>query len=422
MLLSIGIFYGVMILYHSINILTLHQIGYTYISTISILRDLWWIVIVFCAAWYHYKQLLPFCKKRSYVMIGIATTFLLGIIVSKTQWTSRYNILVGIKYGFMFLWIMLSALFIGHTISKKIIDTIQKRLPKILLWIMVVWLLRQWAKYIRPDFFMHIWYGPIWNFIFGQEPPIYYRTWPWWRPRLQGLFAWPNNYGYFLAAIFPFLLMQDKQEHNNNTQKNWFITIIVATISIIMTLSRTAIIWSIVGVCFVYRQQIKKYKKTMRTTIWIIIAWMIALSILKWWSTQEHLTRTRSSIQYVIQKPLWYGLGTAGPAIHHEGMILPENYYLQIAIDTWLLWIIVLVATCIALIWTLKKINNNKSNTQKDGWIIWLYILCIMWLFLHVFEDSMVNYLFFVPRGIFIGYYNRDGSKNRPTMKIEMRS
>ena len=34
----------------------------------------------------------------------------------------------------------------------------------------------------------------------------------------------------------------------------------------------------------------------------------------------------------------------------------------------------------------------------------WLLALLVMWLFLHVFEDSMVNYLFFVIYWILLGY------------------
>jgi hypothetical protein len=30
---------------------------------------------------------------------------------------------------------------------------------------------------------------------------------------------------------------------------------------------------------------------------------------------------------------LGYGLGTSGPAIHHNGTLLPENYYFQLLLD-----------------------------------------------------------------------------------------
>ena len=44
----------------------------------------------------------------------------------------------------------------------------------------------------------------------------------------------------------------------------------------------------------------------------------------------------------VIEHPLGYGLGSSGPAVHHSGNLLPENYYLQLMLDLgtvgFLLW------------------------------------------------------------------------------------
>ena len=37
--------------------------------------------------------------------------------------------------------------------------------------------------------------------MFGSAPPLYYRTGPGGMMRLQGLFAGPNNYGFFLVGI-----------------------------------------------------------------------------------------------------------------------------------------------------------------------------------------------------------------------------
>jgi len=254
------------------------------------------------------------------------------------------------------------------------------------------------AKYLRPEMFFQLWYGPIGDFIFGQEPPMYYRTGPGGEPRLQWLFAWPNNYGYFLAAFFPLLLAHYTQKKTKNQKLLRHIIITISILSIILTLSRTAIIGAILWTILLYRNTIKQHKKLLVSIIVatvIIIGW---LSIFKWWSTREHIIQKTSSITYIIQQPQGYGLGTAGPAVHHNGSILPENYYMQIAIDIGTIGFILLMMTLLAIIQQYRKEESGKP------YMIGFFILLVMGLLLHVFEDSMVNYLFFIPRGLYLWY------------------
>lgn len=65
-----------------------------------------------------------------------------------------------------------------------------------------------------------------------------------------------------------------------------------------------------------------------------------------------------------------------------------------------------------------KSIENDFKNwkysdedaavfLQRKRLLLWWFALLIMWLFLHVFEDSMVNYLFFCIFGILSGYLSK---------------
>lgn len=402
MIFAITWFCIVMAIYHILSVILLHQIGYDHITTISVVRDSIRVIIVLCAVAFWYKQIISFVHKRKYLIFWVAITLVYSIIASYRWWASAYNIFIGIKYGFMFLRILLSSLFIWHILPEKHQQTIRTRLPRIVIWIIIGGLIRQAGKYIRPDFFHRLGYGPIGDFVFGTQPPIYYRTWPWWEPRLQGLFAGPNNYGYFLAAFFPLLVAWKKNTRSQNAKLWRIIAIIIAWFSIVLTLSRTAIIGASIGTILLYRQHIRKNKKLLIGIIWAIIIGILWLSVLKGGSTQEHIINKLLSIQYIIQKPRGYGLGTAGPAIHHQWSILPENYYMQMAIDIWSLWFIFFMGTLIILMRTIRQ-QGIQHNEQEKAMITWFYILLIMWLFLHVFEDSMVNYLFFIPRWIYIG-------------------
>jgi preprotein translocase subunit SecF len=48
---------------------------------------------------------------------------------------------------------------------------------------------------------------------------------------------------------------------------------------------------------------------------------------------------------------------------------------------------------------------------------MWRTILLVIWLFLHVFEDSMVNYLFFVAFGLLTGYMSSLYKNNKLQFK-----
>jgi hypothetical protein len=62
-------------------------------------------------------------------------------------------------------------------------------------------------KLLHPDLFSRLGYElKLDDFRFGAKPPLYYLTGYEGTLRRQGLFAGPNNYGYFLVAFFPVIL------------------------------------------------------------------------------------------------------------------------------------------------------------------------------------------------------------------------
>ena len=288
-----------------------------------------------------------------------------------------------------------------------------------------MWFLWQWAKLIWPDFFMRIWYWQLNDFFFGKNPPIYYLTGFEGTLRWQWLFSGPNNYGYFLVAFLPIILLLFKVKIRKwkdllklKQKEIWnLIFILLWILAILFTLSRTAILWWALVFLLLNIDRIRKNKlKTwIIITIWII--WIIALSILKWSSTLDHIYAKLSSVNRVIQKPLWMWLGTAWPAIHHNWTILPENYFIQVMIDIGTIWFILWARIWYAVILIDKKIKNFFVNKKDDKdltiYIVRRYLnigricLLVMWLFLHVFEDSMVNYLFFISYWIVTWYLTR---------------
>lgn len=428
MLRFIKIFLIFIILYHIIVTVICYGIFWgQYQEIFSFIRDGIRMIFFIIAIITHRKHCKQFLKTWKYPLISIGAIFVFSIVVSQFLGKWRYDILIGIKYGVRYLIIMISAACIGYFLAyeksqEKLIRFLRMFFSTIIM-IVIVWFLRQLTKLMIPEFFHRIGYGPLKDFVFGDNPPIYYLTGYQWTLRRQGIFAWPNNYGYFLIAFLPVILLVIKQRLSSI--KKFIITnktvllnstiIFIRIAAIIMTLSRTAFIGGIIWLALTNITWIKSHKKIARTGLGIIIAGLIGLSILKGESTLGHIQAKFGSIKYIIQQPGGYGLGTSGPAIHHNGTILPENYYMQLMLDIGTIGFLLRTIITLQIMWLARKIQTKLKSIQMNAneWMIyrvrtWLNIgrfsLLVMGVFLHVFEDSMVNYLFFVIWWILTGY------------------
>lgn len=389
----------------------------------ALARDGLWMLLV---VWYFFASLSSFAsyrkqrKKLRYVFFA-----LLGVSVffSYIQNKTIYDMFIGFKYGFHYLFLFLSATFLGHLLvksdtKKHTIERDEKvsKFLRFFVWTLVivvaVWFLWQWAKLLFPGFFLWLGYGPLNDFFFGANPPIYYLTWFWGTLRWQWIFAGPNNYGYFLVAFLPLIIhyftFSLSSWKDIFAKKQNLISLVVYLLrcsAIILTLSRSALLGTIVVLFFMNIQRWKRHWKIGLTMVGIVIIGILGLSILKSSSTLAHITAKFSSLHYVLEKPLGYGLGSSWPAIHHNGSILPENYFIQLLIDIGLIGFTIFAAWY-WICW--KKIRNLFQTEIFGSYIralaIWRVALLVMGMFLHVFEDSMVNYSFFVLLGIISGY------------------
>ncbi|MDR0859550.1 MAG: hypothetical protein LBO09_00790 [Candidatus Peribacteria bacterium] len=152
-----------------------------------------------------------------------------------------------------------------------------------------------------------------------------------------------------------------------------------------------------------YRSTLKKNKKLLRGAGIAIVLAFLGLSVLKWDSTLVHITSKLGAIPQIIQQPLGYGLGSSGPAIHHNGTMLPENYYFEILLDTGTIGLILWAIVIFQLIGMQAMLRKQGLTTPESVQIQrGLLALLLIGFVLHVFEDSMVNYLFFTIYGILL--------------------
>lgn len=189
-----------------------------------------------------------------------------------------------------------------------------KLLKRGLLIVIILGRIWQLGKLIASDFFFSFGYGKLDDFHFGINPPIYYLTGFEGTLRWQGLFAGPNNYGYFLVLFLPFILtafpISTHTALNLRKKKDWLhlAIILIWLVTIGATLSRTALIGIMVIGILSQLSFLRSHKKRALGIGGVLLVALLGLSLLKWESTIGHLHAKFGGIQQVINAPLGYGL------------------------------------------------------------------------------------------------------------------
>jgi len=412
MLTIFSIFWILNVFYQVISTFFVYGIHLCESSYPALIREWIWLLFLFVVLILWFKKFKPYWKHWKKTRITFIILIVVSVLFSLLNDVSWSNMLIGIKYWFWWMFILISASFLWYVISEKWQKSkIIQILPRVLVWIVWAWFLWQWAKLLRPDFFYSWGYGGLDDYSYGENPPIYYLTWYQWTLRRQGFFSWPNNYWYFLVAFLPFIwrFFTNKIKKKEDTVLS-VLALVVRMAWMVATLSRAVLVWIVVVFIALYWKELKtKKRRLLRWGIWLLVV-LAVLSVLKRESTVWHITSKLSTIPEVISQPLWHGLGSSGPAVHYEWKYLPENYFLQIMLDIWTVWFLFWVFSILYLLLIQRgilKLRNWKIDDEEEYQFqtlhklqIWFFALFVMWLFLHVFEDSMVNYLFFTIYGI----------------------
>lgn len=392
-------------LYHILNTVFLFGIlGWLNNILVSSIKDILWIGIFLVIAWLNLSFIKSFIIKYKKSVISFFILLARSLLISVLNHKNVVDIVVWIKYDLYFLFVFLSAIFTWYVYSKDKI-WFQKYF-NIFMWssvfIILFWFLRQGLKYFFPDIFYKIWYWPVGDYVHWTNPPIYYRTGRGGMERLSWIFSGPNNYGYFLVLFFSLYFTYFYNKFKNKIY-SWF-AIIPYLVATVWTLSRWAIIWVWVQLYLLISNMIKNKKYLYLWTFFAVIIWIVLILFTKHSSSIEHILKTNDSLKYVISNIWWYWLGTSWPSVHYNWYLLPENTYLQILID---LWVIGMICWIMFFYYILKPHFVSKKFDYNFMLMQWFFALLFVWLFLHVFEDSMVNYLFFINFWLLIWMENR---------------
>jgi len=401
-----------------------------------------------------------------FILWFIITTIILLLLAVCLQAIWFKAFLLSAKYDlfwfFIFgIWICLALLFFTEE-DKNLLQLYNKLILRTLR----LWLAWWFMVRLMPTILRHFWYNPLsYEWTVWQRPPVaYYTLIDKWNVRNQFLFERPTSFGFWLIAFFPVFVLWFLR---NRKRIDQLFPTIMFWLLVFSTRSRAWIairaLEVIVLFFILYRKAIKKY------FIWLIIVaiiwlWWIAY-LSRWMLIREHSNtwhlqlmkawRNIAKENIIFWRWAWY----SWPASHQlcytdepvdifqdvESIHLdnqrcellrktnvknqistygfnPENQYLQILMEYWIVWILFRLWLCALILrYTAKMIwiyrNKNKSPYQEllyysllwfGIWFIWL---CAEWLVLHSLADRMVIYPFFLLYGITVWLREKEKDK-----------
>jgi len=282
-----------------------------------------------------------------------------------------------------------------------------------------------------------------------------------WQHRFQWSFAWPIRWSVFLTVfyvIYLWFILHKKEKLNSpiipfnkgDKQKNmstegfnplyYLLLLIIPSIFVVTAIfssySKTTILWLIFWISvfsyLTYKIKFnKKISKKIITVISVIPALaLISVALLKkdlflhLGSVINRFDNIITSIEMFIYNPFGYWLWIAGPASWTGNSIesawnwqiavasswsthkfLPENWFLQILLEQWLIWLSIFLSLMLIIWLKLLDIVKNKKD-YLSIWIFTSYVSIIfMANFTHAFEESATSYILFLIIWAYIAKY-----------------
>ena len=397
------------------------------------------------------------------LLITIIVFLFLAVIIQQV-WIKAF--VLSAKYDlfwfFIFgIWICLGLLFF----TEKDKDLLQLY-NKLIIWSLRLGLAWWFIVRLMPNALKLFGYNPqIYEWTVWQNPPAaYYTLINQWHVRNQFLFERPTSFWFWLIAFFPVFVLWFLR---NKKRKDQIFPVIIFWLLILSTRSRAWIavraLEAIILFFIVYRKSIRKYfiRLIILALIWL---WWLAY-LWRWIMVREHSNTGHLQLMkawwdiakqnLILWRWAWYSWPASHQlcytdkpvdiyedidSIHMDNQrcelirkeniknqistygFNPENQYLQILMEFWIVWIIFRLSLCVIIIrYTAKMIwiyrKKNKSPFQlllyySLMWFgIWFIWLCAEWLVLHSLVDRMVIYPFFLLYWITV--WLREKEKNK---------
>lgn len=372
---------------------------------------------------------------KTFVCVFLITLFVAFVLSFFNS--TIVNFVVSVRYS-MF-WFFLFLLF--YVISYLFFDDKSENLilwyNRVIKWILI-WSLAWWAAiWLIPWVVENFWYNQR-NFewdIWIKPPVAYYTQYQDGFIRNQFLFERPISLGFFLVVFWPlfFITILYKKWY-----KKWIFRWWLYGLVLLSTFSRAAwwawFVQTIIMFLLLYGKNWRKFSLYFFVPLlflWGVVTYYGKDQIInREYSNIGHVKEVKLALQKVSESPFfWKWAASAGPASHHLWKwkeYNPENQYLQIWIEYWLIafigWMFLYIYLHLIGFWAWKWSNlvRESKDMKKLSLIMIAFSLGILWLsiewmVLHSFVDRMIVYPFMTLFGIYYAVYSKE--KNRLELK-----
>lgn len=241
-----------------------------------------------------------------------------------------------------------------------------------------------------------------------------------WIPRFQASFWWPIRFSVFLTVFFFLFLWYfiDKKQKSIVSNKIFYPLILAVLlaylVSIYLSLTKTVILWFLFWLFVFFLFLLDKFNIKIKSRfiayIWWWLAWLASIFVyikrdlfLHLGSVLDRLNSLKVSKEMFFENPIWYWLWVAWPASSiSDARFWPENWFIQIALEQWILWLALFILVIFYIFKALFLIYKKK----RDYLSIWFFVsfssLVFMSNFTHAFEETATSYILFLLIWIYI--------------------
>lgn len=252
--------------------------------------------------------------------------------------------------------------------------------------------------------------------------------------RFQGSFGDPIRFSVFMVVFyFMFIGFILHKELHKKVLRNTLLVIpsIFIFTAIFYSYTKTSMLGLLFGsVLFFYlvrkikfgKEISKKFVVTSSVTIGVILAFVLYVKRALFLHPEALLGRVENliiSIDMFFFNPFGYGLGIAGPASQLATSsdmslaswvrkFLPENWYIQILLEQWLVWLWIFIALLSVIGVYLYRIVKLKKDYLSISIFVSFITILFMANFTHIFEESATSFILFMIIWGYIAKESRD--------------
>ena len=363
------------------------------------------LVLLWLTLFYEYfkNKILPKLNILDYLILWY---FWYWILITLINWLWINSLFYWWRYDYIFFITFLIFrhwfIFLEEKKNELIKLFIFSSSISLFLWFLVKFV--TWEEILT--FFWYNFYVSNWSF--NWSVPIYHWVENSWLRRFQWILDWPNQMAFFLILYWTVILSTVKKKIEFHI---WLIISFIFVL-ILLTYSRSALLWIFWWIWLVFLLNIKTIFKKYKKYLTIILVWLITFSsifylvferkinqiIFRTSSTTGHFERMEAWINKFKEKPLWHWLASSWPAYRsvypdkiskkEEINFIPESWFIQQLVEGGIIYFLLFISILLVILFNLYKINIALF------W--WFVAILIMNIFLHIFEATYLSILLFI--------------------------